>query len=218
MIIQMVARDVGEGARGKRNAVSAALLQAVARSLEGEMGDAVLGETGEDRMQLDRVWRGVLERQGAARADHADRTEACRAEPLPRPQLAYEGGDRGLAVGAGDGDGDLGLEAEEARGDQSEAPARVLVLDDGKRGRRARRTLGHEDRSCAPLQRILDEARAIGLHTRQRGEQVAGLHRAAIGGEPGDRNARPGRRQLRLRPDQLTQSHSRSRPQKRPFP
>ena len=62
VIVQMVARDIGEGAGGKCDAVDAALLQAVARGLEGKMGDAVLGESGKDRMKLDRVRRRVLQR------------------------------------------------------------------------------------------------------------------------------------------------------------
>ncbi len=117
VIVQMVARDVGEGASGEFDAVDAALLQAVARSLDRKMGDAVLGESGKDRMQLDRVRRRVLEGLGAARTHDADSAEARGAEPLPRPNLAHEGGNRGLAVSAGDGDHRLGLETEEARGD-----------------------------------------------------------------------------------------------------
>ncbi len=109
VVVQMIARDIGEGAGRERDAVDAALLQAVARGFEREMGDAVLGKRGEDRVQLDRVGRGVLEHLGAARADDADRAEACRVESLPRPELAHEGGNRGLAVGAGDGDRGLRL-------------------------------------------------------------------------------------------------------------
>src|SRR6266545_1798697 len=120
MIVQMIAGEIGEGAGGKLDAIDAALLKAVARGFEREMGDTILGKGGEDRMQLDQVRCGVLEDFSAARAHHADRAEACGFEALPGPKLAHERGNRGLAVGAGNGDRGLRLEAEEARSDQSE--------------------------------------------------------------------------------------------------
>ena len=110
----MIARDIGEGACRERDAIDAALLQAMARGFEREMGDPVLGKRGEDAVQFDRVGRGVLQHLGAARAHDADRTEACRPEAQPRPELAHEGSNRCLAVGPGDGDGGLRLNAEEA--------------------------------------------------------------------------------------------------------
>ncbi len=128
----MIAGDVGEGAGSERDAIDAALLQAMARGLERKMGDAVLGEPRQDRVELDRVGRRVLENLGAARADHADGAETCRLESLPGPELPRERGNRGLAVGAGDGDDRLGLEAEEARSDEREQPAWIAVLDDGR--------------------------------------------------------------------------------------
>ncbi len=119
VIIQMIARDIGEGAGGERHAVDAALLQAVARGFEREMGDAVVGKRGENAMQLDRVGRGVLEHLGPARAHDADRAETGRLVSLRRPELAQEGRDRGLAVRAGDGDRGFGLATEEPRGDRA---------------------------------------------------------------------------------------------------
>ena len=44
-------------------------------------------------------------------------------------QLADEGGDRRLAVGAGYGDGNFRLRAEEARGDQRQSSPRIGILD-----------------------------------------------------------------------------------------
>ena len=77
-------------------------------------------------------------------------------------------------------------------------------------------SLGDEDRGSTPLHGLVDEARAVRLHAGKRGEEIAGHNLAAVGGEPRYRDAGPRLRQLRLRPDQLTQSHSRTRPKKAP--
>ena len=163
VIVQMIARNVGEGARREHDAVEAALLQAVARRFERKMGDAILGEGGEDAVKLDRVRRRVGKRLGSGRAHKADGAEARSLEPLARPKLAHEGRNRRLAVGAGHGDNRFRLSAEEARGDQRQTPARIAVLDDrgGTRGRL--RAFGHEDHGGAALQRIGDEAGAVGF-------------------------------------------------------
>ncbi len=129
VVVQMIPRDVGEGARGKLDAVDAALLQPMARCFERKMGDARSRKLGEDRVQGDGVGCRMGKRLGARRRNHADGAEACRAEALALPELAREGGDRGLAVGAGDGDLDLRLRAEEARGDERKPPARIGILD-----------------------------------------------------------------------------------------
>ncbi len=61
VVVEMVARDVGEGAGGKPHAVDAALLEPMARRFERKMGNARLGEIGKDAVQLDRIRRGVGE-------------------------------------------------------------------------------------------------------------------------------------------------------------
>ena len=61
VIVEMVARDVGEGAGRKPNAIDAALLEPMARRFERKMGDAGLGEIGKDAVKLDGVRRGVRE-------------------------------------------------------------------------------------------------------------------------------------------------------------
>ncbi len=203
----MIAGDVGEGAGSEPDAIDAALLQAVARGFKRKMGDPILGQRRQDRVQLDRVRRRVLEDLRAARTHDADRAETCRLEPLPGPELPHEGGDRGLAVGAGDGNGRLRLEAEEARSDQREKPARIAVLDDRRGSGDGRPAFRHDDGCCAALKRVGDEARAVGLHPRKCGKQIAGLDLTAVGRKASNRYAGQGSGELHLRPDQLTQSH-----------
>ena len=132
VIVQMVARDVGEGACRKHDAVDAALLQAVARRFERQMGDAVLGERSA-RIACSSIGSGVVwfERLGAARADDADRAEARGAEALlPVQSWRTKEATEVLPLVPVTATTVLGWRAEEARGDQRKATARILVLDD----------------------------------------------------------------------------------------
>jgi hypothetical protein len=62
VVVEVVAGDVGEGGRGEVDAVEAALLEPVAGGLHRGVGDALVGEVGEERVQGDRLGRGVAER------------------------------------------------------------------------------------------------------------------------------------------------------------
>src|SRR5215831_3175026 len=59
MVIEVVARNIGEGTRGKPQTIDAALLEPVARCFEREMRNAGFRKLGKDAMQLDRIWCGV---------------------------------------------------------------------------------------------------------------------------------------------------------------
>ena len=73
------------------------------------MGDVILGQGGGDLVQLHGVWRGVLQFGGARGSDDTDRAEARGPETHSLPDLAHEGGDGGLAIGAGNRDDQIGL-------------------------------------------------------------------------------------------------------------
>ena len=109
------------------------------------------------------------------------RAEARGAVSHRRPELADEGGDRGLAVGAGDGDGDLRLRAEEARGDEGKPAARIGILDHRSAVQRLCGALRHQDRRSTALQSFGDVTGAVGARSGQRGEEIAWLHGAAVG-------------------------------------
>ena len=120
-------------------------------------------------------------------ADHADGAEACRLVAGGGEDLAREGGDRGLAAGAGDGDEMGRLARIEARRHQGQRPARLGNAED--RDLRRQIELGalcrqHRDRAAA--NRFAGKARAVGGAARQRREQVAGRDRAAVGRKPAD--------------------------------
>ena len=90
MIVEMIAREIGEGAGGEAHAVEPPLLEPVARRFEREMGDVVAGKIGHDLVQLDRIGRGEVAGHRAAGRDESDRAEARRLVPGPLPDLPQE--------------------------------------------------------------------------------------------------------------------------------
>src|SRR6476660_4598900 len=81
---------VDAGAGGEPQAVDTPLLKPVARRFERKMGNARLGELGENTVELYRVRRGVSEGLRARWSNNTHSTEACRAEPHLLPELADE--------------------------------------------------------------------------------------------------------------------------------
>ena len=75
-----------------------------------------------------------------------------------------------------------GLRAVEGGGHMSQAPARVLIGQEGQGGMAigARRPLRRQDGDGAARQGIADEAPAVGQAAGQRGEEEAGLDRTAV--------------------------------------
>ena len=102
--------------------VEPALVEPVARRFHGGMIDAGASEFGKQAVQGDRIGRGERAIVIAAGRGDAGRADARRGEPGMLPDLAGEGGDRGLAAGAGNRDHHLRLAAEEARRRSAPAP------------------------------------------------------------------------------------------------
>ena len=87
----------------------------------------------------------------------------CMTEP--QPDLPREGGDRGLAAGAGDGRDGLRLPRIEFRRGQRQRAARIRRGDEGHADAIRRRMIAG-DRHRAGCNRRIDEARAVGLGCR----------------------------------------------------
>jgi hypothetical protein len=180
----MVAADVGKAAGREAHAVEPVLVETVRRRLQRQMGHAVPGQLGERAMQRDRVRRGQRAIDLAPRRDESDGADAGSGLSRALPDLAREGGDRGLAARSGDRGNGLGLAAEDARRSDRQRPARIADANEGRslRQRQGRHLLRH-DRNRAGLDRLLDEAQPVRLRARDRHEQVAGLDLAAVGGD-----------------------------------
>ena len=180
VIVEMIARQIGEGGGGQAHAVEPLLVEPVRGGLHRQMRDAGVGER--------------CERSGAARsgpASSASRRSLTGRETTPSvpseaasiaepaPDLAREGGDRGLAAGAGDGGDGRGLARIEARGGAREREARVVDAHE----RRTSETSGARSPTtdAAPLasaSRGMSEA--VVLRAREREEDVARLDLAAV--------------------------------------
>ena len=131
MVIHVVAREIGETAGGDAHAVEPVLVEPVRRGLEGEMGDALAGDFVELPVQRDRIRRGQRAVDGALRRHQPDGADAGRCVTEPLPDLAREGGDRGLAAGAGDRRDGLRLPRIKFRRGQRQRAARVRRGDEG---------------------------------------------------------------------------------------
>ena len=86
MVVEMIARQIGEGARARSDAVEPALLEPVARGLERQMRDPLAASSAERLVKLDRI--GVVSSRDLARRRlDAERAEARRRMPA-RPRSA----------------------------------------------------------------------------------------------------------------------------------
>ena len=176
----MIARQIGEAAGRDPHTVEPVLVEAVRRRLDGEMGDALVGQFGQRLVQRDRVGRGERAIDFAIRRHYADGADARGAMAERGPDLPREGGHRGLAAGAGDGgDGGRLPAMEPRRGQRQRAPRVGDRHEHRARRQRGRRLLADNGRG-AGRRRLRGEGRAIGLGSRHRHEHVAALDGAAV--------------------------------------
>ena len=207
VIIEMIAREVGEGGGREPHAVEPLLLDPMRRGFEREMGHAIGRQHREAGVEADRIRRGERSVDAGLRRDDPDRPErgGLMAESLP--DLAAEGRDRRLAARAGDRDDRAGLCGMEGSGSAGERMSYVIDQDEGDaRDRLAGLALG-DDGHRAFVDCLPDEARAIVFRAGYREEDEARLHAPAVGREATDfEAAEPGRagrlRQKRGKPCQ----------------
>ena len=88
MIVEMVARQIGEGAGGDAHAVEPVLVEAVRGRFERQMRDALAGELVERAMQLDRIGRGQRAVDFAASARRRRWCRCWRPHARARPRSA----------------------------------------------------------------------------------------------------------------------------------
>src|SRR5262249_36778260 len=97
VIVEMVARDIGEAGDGDAQAVETALVEAVGRGFDSKMSNAVAREPIERAVQLNRIGRSERAVVLAARRYDADGADARGLAAERGPDLAREHGDRRLA-------------------------------------------------------------------------------------------------------------------------
>ena len=182
VVVQMVARQVGERRGGQPHAVQPELVQPVRGRLHRRVRDAGARQAGEVSARL--TGSGVV-RPGPGSKPGRDHARACPrlAAGMPPAAQIWRRNSTVLVLPLVPVTATtvVGLRPGQHRGDLRQAAARLGVRDQRAR-RHARRPDGarrrqHRDR--AARHRIGDEGAAVGAAARQRGEQVA---RAPPGG------------------------------------
>ena len=189
MIVEMIAREIGEGAGGEPHAVEPVLIETVRGGFHRQMGDAVAGQPIERSVQADRIGRGQRSIEAARRRDEAGRAEGGGGVAERRPDLAHEGRDRGLAAGAGHRDDGRRLAGIEPRRRLRERGADAGDADEGHA--RARARSARERRACnhghgPGGDGVGGIGASVGLASRNREEDESRAHLSAVGGEPGN--------------------------------
>ena len=216
----MIARQIGEGTGGDAHAVEPVLVEAVRGGLEREMRDAFARELVEHAMQLDRIGRGQRAIDVGLVRDDADGAHAGGVQPERRPDLAREGGNRGLARGAGDGGDHSGLAGEERGGGKRQRAAHVRHDDHCDAGGHLGGALGH-DRGGAVRERLRQEGEPVRLGARYGDEQEPSPHPAAVRSDARQFDTRKARVEAGIRQRQVGEFHQacsepmRSSPRKR---
>ena len=192
VVIEVVAREVGEDRDVVLDARDAALVEAVARHLHRDAARAAAQVIGEQALQHDRVRGGVLRLDALAHEAVAERADDRRA-----PAQAVEGGSdplrhRGLAVGARHARHPqrFGGIAEHVSRDLGDLRAQVLDAE-----------VGHfpalvpfeaapfpEDRGGAARERFGDVGAPVARGARIGDEDRAELHAARVRGDVRERN------------------------------
>ncbi len=187
VIVEVVARQVGEASGLDAHAVEPVLVKAVRGRLEGDMGDALPGQRVEGLVQGHRVRRRQPAIDLAGGPDDAHRADRGGRVAVLSEDLPHEGSDGGFSRGAGDrGDG-AGLAGVEAAGGEREGPPRIGDGHDRHpRDIGRSRVLVGDDDGGAGLRRGRGIGHAVGLLALQREEDRALPDRTAVGGQAAD--------------------------------
>ena len=174
--VQVVLRQIREDRHVERDPVGAREGQRVRRHLHRDAADAAVAHLREHRLEIQRLGRGLVGRQGLVAEHVPDRADDARGEAARAQQRLHQVRGRRLAVRPGDAD-------------EQELPRRVAVegarelrergphrRDQHLRHRQVsdRLPLGDDDRG-APPDRVRDEAAAVLLEAGDRDEARAGL-------------------------------------------
>ncbi|KFL48788.1 hypothetical protein IL54_4410 [Sphingobium sp. ba1] len=199
MIVEMVARQIGEGARDDRQSFSPILVQPMARRLERGMADALSAQTRHVGEESDDVRRGKARGNLVDRRRHAQRADGGGMMPHHPPQLPRQFHSGCLAVGAGHRNGHIGERRKITRGQLREQATRIGV-------RNMDRALDHrfrpgDDGNRACLHRISNIILAIDAQPLERAEHRAARNLAIV-----DRKASDVLIKVSVRPDMGVQT------------
>jgi len=174
---------MGDGARRSRPP-SPALVEAVARGLHRGVGDASPGQFGEQPVQRHRIGRGQRAVFVAPWRHHAGGADRGGGKAGLLPDLAGEGGDGGLAAGAGHRNHRLGLRAEETGSAERQRQPRIGYNKNGNRQAGKLAAAGGNDRHRSAPDGIGGIGTAIRPGSAEGKKQVSRHHLPGIGRKP----------------------------------
>ena len=182
MIIHVVAREIGEAAGRDAHAVEAELVEPMRGRFERKMRDAVARDLVELPVQCDRVRRGQRAVDGAFWRNETDGADARGVMAKTLPDLPRESGNRCLAAGARHRRDGVRLLRIKFRRSQRQRAARIFADDEGNA--RAFQPMVACDSNGTGHNGRIYKTRTVSLAARERKEQIARLHRAAVDGQP----------------------------------
>ncbi len=189
MIIHVVARQVREGARRNLHPIEPALVEAMRRGFERQMGHPRDGKPVQRLMQGQRIGRRqrAIDRQRAG--DDASRAERGRLAAERGPDLADKGRDRSLSARSRNGDHGFRLSRKEPlRGAREGRPS----IGHAQKRRRSRAAVGRsrvalaDDRDRAARKRLHHVLQSVVLRAGEREEHVTRPDLTAVEGNTAD--------------------------------
>src|SRR5215213_6511609 len=192
MVVEMVAREIGEYPSGKGDPIEPPLVQAVRRRFHGDMGHPTLAHGRQRGLEID--WPGRRKRAGGGRHRLTATIECPQCANAARrfrfvEQVTDQASRGGLAVGSGHADqGEVASGMSVPRARQNERGPVAVAHDDFGRGY----LLGYldQDGPGTPPNCVTDEAVAIRLRSTERDVQHPWPHRAAVYAETGEGRGR----------------------------
>ena len=160
MIIEVIARKIGERSGAQPHAIEPALLESMRRRFHRKMRDAIIGELLQRLMQRHRIGRRQRAIHGLRRRNDADRAERCRRMTEFSPYLPNESGDRRLAARTRDGNDCLRLTRIKRRGRVRQRGTRIR--DDNARNCAVKRPF-RNDGNRAARDRVIGISRPSAL-------------------------------------------------------
>ena len=175
VVVEMVLREVREDGGGKRQAMSAMLIERVGGDLHGAGTAAIAAHLGEQALNLQRLRRGVRGRHLLAAEIIKNGAKQSAAHLAEVHQMMREEGGGRFAIRAGDADERHVFRrmAVQGRGGIGERNARVTHMNP-RRGAAIWRSLFRDDGSATGLDGLRNEGVAVHAAAAQRHEGDAG--------------------------------------------
>ena len=182
VVVEMVAREIGEDDGIEDQPLDAMLVQRVGRHFHGHVARTGVDEDAQRTLKLDRSRRSesrVLERAAFASNERADGADGRRPMLWPIEQMPQHVGRGGLSVRAGDADESKRAHRPVVRGRRHDRCSLLFVTNDDRVHAGTARVFDDRSRR-ARLARVIEILMAVALTPAHRDEQTPALDAAAV--------------------------------------